>query len=75
MLAKLKLVSIGVLVLLTVIIVLQNTTEVETEILFMRFAMPRAALLFLTFVTGYVVGVLTSGYITAKFKRKPESEE
>jgi len=73
MIEKIKLISIGVLVLLTVIVVLQNTEQVETNVLFMSFAMPRAALLFLTFVAGYAVGVLTSGYIMRKFKRKPES--
>lgn len=44
--------------LLVVIVVLQNTETVETEFLFASLAMPRALLLFLTFLLGIVTGLL-----------------
>jgi uncharacterized integral membrane protein len=68
MIAKLKIVAIGVLLLLTIIVVLQNAASVETNILFMNFRMPQAALLLVTFVIGYAIGLLSSGYVFRRLK-------
>lgn len=57
---KWKIGGIAVLVLLLVIIVLQNTEAVETNILFISFQMPRALLLFGTTMIGFFIGLITS---------------
>ncbi len=57
---RVKLVILSVLAALGLLIILQNTESVETRILFARVAMPRAALLFLTLLIGFLLGVLTS---------------
>ena len=47
-----------VLALILLIVVLQNTTIVETQILFFTIALPRAILLFLTFPIGFILGIV-----------------
>jgi len=68
---KLKIVAIAVIALVAVIVVLQNTQEVETKLLFTTVTMPNAALLFGTLVIGFAIGVLTAGHIVATAKRAP----
>jgi uncharacterized integral membrane protein len=63
---KIKLVALIVVVVLAVIIFLQNTETVETQILFLKFEMSRALLLILTFLLGLLTGVL----VTTNFLRK-----
>ena len=67
---KIKLVGGVVLALLTLIVVLQNTEEVETSILFVSVKMPRAALLFGTLAVGFMLGVLAAGRILYSKKRE-----
>ncbi len=55
-----KLMGILILALLLIIVVLQNTTPVETRILFFSFEMPRALLLFIMTLLGFILGVLVS---------------
>jgi uncharacterized integral membrane protein len=45
---------------LVIIIILQNTESVETRLLFMRVSMPRAILLFIACLIGFVVGMITT---------------
>lgn len=52
-----------------VIVVFQNWENVETRILFSRFEMPRAALLFLTFAIGVFTGVLTHMALRSRWGR------
>lgn len=66
---KAKVVFAATAVLLTLIVVLQNTETVETSILFMTISLPRAALLFGTLVIGFLLGVLTSGRLLARKQR------
>ena len=68
---KLKIVGTAVVVLVVVIIVLQNTQDVETKLLFTTVTMPNAALLFGTLVIGFATGVLTAGHIVSSVKRGP----
>ena len=56
---KVKLAIILVLVAVGAIIVLQNTAEVETHILWYTVAMPRALLLLVTGIVGFAIGVIT----------------
>ncbi len=53
---------------LLAIILLQNTAPVETNILFLSFIMPRAALLFLTALLGFLCGVVLTLLVTRKNK-------
>ena len=66
---KLKLVAIAVISLVVLIVVLQNTQAVETNLLFLTVTMPRAALLFGTLIIGFAIGVLTAGHIVSIAKR------
>jgi putative membrane protein len=68
---RFKMISIGILALLGVIIILQNTAPVETKLLFLSITMPRAILLMATTLIGFALGVLVSFY----FQRKKETNQ
>lgn len=70
---KLKIVGIAAIVLIVLIVVLQNTQAVETNLLFLTVTMPNAALMFGTLIVGFVVGVLAAGHIVLISKRVPPS--
>lgn len=55
---SLKNIIAAVLILLTIIVVLQNTESVETSLLFATVSMPRALLLLITLLVGVVVGLV-----------------
>ncbi len=67
---KAKLIIILVVSLLAIIVFLQNTETVETKFLFSAITMPRAILLILMFITGFVAGLITASYVV-KNPRKP----
>lgn len=56
---KFKIIAIVVVILLVLIVILQNTQSVQTKLLFATITMPRAFLLMLTFLFGFVAGLLT----------------
>ena len=64
--SKFKIIVMAVIALLTLIVVLQNTQMVKTQILFFSIEMPRAALLFGTFLIGFVLGVLAARRLVRK---------
>jgi len=66
---KVKIIVAAIVALLIVIVVLQNTEVVETQILFTTISMPRAALLFGTLVIGYALGILTGSRIASRKKK------
>ena len=68
---RFKMISIAVLAILGVIIILQNTEQVETRILFLSITMPRAILLMGTTLIGFALGVLVALF----FPRKEQSKE
>lgn len=70
---KLKIVGVAAVVLIVLVVVLQNTQTVETNLLFLTVTMPNAALLFGTFIVGFAIGVLVSGHIVSIAKRVPPS--
>jgi len=72
---RFKTILIAILALLGVIIILQNTTPVETKILFLTITMPRAILLMGTSLIGFSLGVLISFYFQRKGKTKNLSKE
>jgi len=67
--SKVKIVAAVVVGMLVLIVVLQNTTMVETKILFVSVEMPRAVLLFGTLLIGFALGVLFAGRLTRKSKQ------
>jgi len=67
---KAKLITALVLVLLLLVVVLQNTQQVETRILFMTLTMPRAALLAGTLLVGIAVGMLGALGLMVKKPKK-----
>ena len=72
MLRKVKVVGIGCAVLLLIIVVLQNTETVQTQILFFTIEMPRAAMLFGAMLIGFAAGVFMAGRMV--FSRREESD-
>jgi uncharacterized integral membrane protein len=66
---KVKFAAIGVIAMFAVIVVLQNTQDVETKLLFVTLTLPNAALLFATLIIGFTIGVLTAGHIVSNAKR------
>ena len=60
---KAKVILIIVILLLALIVFLQNTKAVETKLLFMTITMPRVLLLMLTFVMGFIGGLIAASYI------------
>ncbi len=69
---KVKVIAIIVISILAFIIFLQNTESVETKILFMKVTMPRAILLILTFLVGFVAGTITTSMILRKSEKKKQ---
>lgn len=63
---RVKLIGSAILALLALVIILQNTQSVETRILFISVVMPRAALLIVTLVIGFVLGILASWRISKR---------
>jgi uncharacterized integral membrane protein len=59
---KVKLVAIIVISLLTIIVLVQNTEVVSARVLFWTVLMSRALLMMLTFVLGFIVGILVATY-------------
>lgn len=61
-----KLIVVLGLVLLVLIVVFQNTQQVETKFLFLTVTMPRAALLAITLLVGVAIGMLVAVGLAAK---------
>lgn len=55
---KLKLAAVVASLIIVAIVVIQNTEQVQTRILFMTITMPRAVLLFITAALGFGAGLL-----------------
>ncbi len=69
-----KLEAIALIATVAVIVVFQNTQAVETKLLFLTITLPNAALLFGTLASGFVIGILTAGYIVSAAKRRLPDE-
>jgi uncharacterized integral membrane protein len=63
---NLKVIAAVVVGILIVVVTLQNTQEVDTRLLFVTISMPRAVLLIVTLIIGFVIGLLVSGRLRAK---------
>lgn len=70
---KIKLIAAAVISVLAIIIIVQNTEPVETQILFFKVTMPRFILLLITALLGFAVGLLSAfGF---KFRKKKKVEQ
>ena len=67
---KFKTITIAVVLVLVLIVILQNTQSVETKFLFVKITMPRAFLLMLTFLFGFVAGLLVTLRLEGKAEKK-----
>ena len=63
---KFKLIVAVVILLLVVIVFLQNTEAVETKVLFLTITMPRVLLLVVTFIVGFVGGLITANHVLTR---------
>ena len=64
-----KIIIILIVSVLALIVALQNTQAVETKLLFASVTMPRVLLLILTFITGFIVGLITASHVLGKPKK------
>ncbi len=71
---NLRLILTGLAALLLIIIVLQNTAAVETKILFATVSMPRALLLAVALLVGFLLGLFAAHRRTAR-EDSPRSAE
>lgn len=67
---KFKTITIAVVLVLVLIVILQNTQSVETKFLFVKITMPRAFLLMLTFLFGFIAGLLVTLRLEGKTEKK-----
>ena len=67
---RFKIIAIAVVLVLVLIVILQNTQSVETKFLFVKITMPRAFLLMLTFLFGFITGLLVTLRLEAKTEKK-----
>ncbi|MGB0578116.1 MAG: LapA family protein [Limisphaerales bacterium] len=70
--ANLKMTGISLLAILMLVIILQNTEDVVTQILWVEISMPRALLLLLTFAVGFGLGYL---FFYRRHRKTKDSEE
>jgi uncharacterized integral membrane protein len=68
--SRARTIGIAVLVLLAVVVVLQNTAQVETRFLFFSLSAPRAVMLTGTLLIGFALGVLAT-WRHGRVKNKP----
>jgi uncharacterized integral membrane protein len=66
MMKRIKIIAIAVIAVLTLIVVLQNTESIQTQILFWNLTMPKALLLFGAVLVGFALGVLTVGRMSRR---------
>ncbi|KPK45321.1 MAG: hypothetical protein AMJ65_00260 [Phycisphaerae bacterium SG8_4] len=66
---KAKIIVILVVSVLALVVSLQNTQAVETKLLFATVTMPRVLLLTLTFVGGFIVGLVTASQILGRSRK------
>lgn len=66
---KVKLTIAGLTLLLMVIILFQNAESTVTRILFIEIKMPRALLLLVTMLLGFIAGMIFGGTVRDRLKK------
>ena len=69
-----KNIFVFVLAMVGIIIAFQNTDQVETQILFFTITMPRAVLLFLTLLIGFITGMMVTFIISSKWSSRKKTK-
>jgi uncharacterized integral membrane protein len=72
---KAKIIIILVVSLLALVVSLQNTEAVETKLLFASITMPRVLLLILTFVSGFIVGLIAASQILGRSRKSKTQDQ
>lgn len=67
---KVKYLTSAFLVLMVIVVTFQNTEEVEAKLLLTTVTLPMAFLLFATLAIGFALGMLTTGIVLARRKKK-----
>lgn len=67
-----KLIAAAVAALLLIVVILQNTEDVETRVLFVTITMPRAVLIFISALFGFVVGAVAGMFLSTP-KKQPDA--
>ncbi|MFT5423694.1 MAG: putative integral membrane protein [Phycisphaerales bacterium] len=65
---KFKLIVAAIAVILVIIVILQNTESVQTQILFLDMQMPQALLLFVAMALGFIGGLIAAMTVLKKDK-------
>ncbi|MCF7975450.1 MAG: LapA family protein [Phycisphaerae bacterium] len=75
MMVKVRIILVSLVLIGSLIVILQNTQVVDTRLLFMTISMPRALLLIITFVAGFVTGTLFgSGFLKRSGKQSAKDK-
>jgi len=69
---KFKIALIIIILLITLVVSLQNTEVVETKFLLATVTLPRVLLLLLTFILGFVGGLITASIVLRKPAKSKE---
>ncbi len=69
---KFKIIVIAIVLLLSLIVILQNMQPVKTKFIFWMFTLPGAFLLFLTFMFGFIAGLLMAIRFESRSEKKRE---
>jgi uncharacterized integral membrane protein len=69
---KFKIIVMAIVLLLSLIVILQNMHPFRANILFWEFPLPGAFLLFLTFMFGFIAGLLVAIRFESKSEKKQE---
>ncbi len=70
-----KIIVMIIILLLVLIVFIQNTEAVETKVLFMTITMPRVLMLMITFVLGFIGGLMTAGLVLMKTPHKKDDKK
>ncbi len=62
-------IAIGVIAILVIIVIAQNSEEMETRLLFVKLSMPRWMLLALNLLIGYILGILSAVYFDSPSRK------
>lgn len=65
-----KIIGAAVIAVLAIVIFMQNTESVSTKLLFVTITMPRAVLLLVTLLAGFILGVLTPSRLIVDARKK-----
>ena len=72
---KAKIIIILIISLLALIVFVQNRQIVKTKLLFIPIPMPLVLLLIITFIMGFIVGLVLAGYMLREPRKAKPAEK